>query len=120
MPTAPARPCVVPQCAKVAHARGRCTTHATEADRSRGTAKERGYDYAWSQYSIQWRTRFPLCGMRGDDRLHPEHSQCVQQGRETPAQCVDHIVPMSKGGEKWNPTNHQSLCLACNSAKGNR
>jgi 5-methylcytosine-specific restriction endonuclease McrA len=37
------------------------------------------------------------------------------------SQCVDHIVP-HKGDERlfWEPTNHQPLCLPCNSAKAVR
>jgi 5-methylcytosine-specific restriction endonuclease McrA len=102
---------------------GQCAIHGTSAqrrDKARGSAHERGYDYAWAQYSALFRTKYPICGMRTDGNLHREHSQCIQQGRTSAAEVVDHITPMSKGGSKWEPTNHQSLCKRCNTAKGDK
>ena len=30
---------------------------------------------------------------------------------------VDHIIPLSKGGEAWDPDNCQSLCRSCHIEK---
>jgi 5-methylcytosine-specific restriction enzyme A len=117
MPMAALRPCAQPGCSALV-SKGRCVQHAKAKDQARGTAQDRGYDYAWSQYSRDFRAKFPLCGMRIDGQLHPEHSICVREGVMTPAEVVDHIVSMSRGGSKWDPNNHQSLCRACNTAKG--
>jgi 5-methylcytosine-specific restriction endonuclease McrA len=57
--------------------------------------------------------------MRGDGLIHAEYSRCVQAGRAVQAECTDHILAVSKGGAFWEASNHQSLCLACNTAKAN-
>jgi 5-methylcytosine-specific restriction endonuclease McrA len=101
---------------------GECAQHGTPSqrrDRARGTAQERGYDYAWAEYSKGWRARFPICGMRADGRIYREHSRCAQEGVTVAGEVVDHIVPMSQGGSKFNPANHQTLCRRCNTTKAN-
>ncbi len=51
-------------------------------------------------------------------RIHLDHSQCAQQGRNTLADLVtDHITPLAQGGAKYDEANLQTLCRACNSAK---
>lgn len=113
MPSAALRPCAEPRCPELVKS-GRCAKHAKQVDRARGTATERGYDWAWAKYSKARLQRLPVCGMREDGTLDAEHSRCVQQGRTTPAEVTDHIVPMRQGGDKWSPANHLSLCAACN------
>lgn len=115
MPMAARRPCSSPGCASLSP----CATHTKQADRQRGTAHERGYDYRWSQFSQWWLGHYPLCGMRADGRIHLEHRRSICQG-DVFAECTDHIVPMSRGGEQYDEQNLQSLCIRCNSAKGNR
>lgn len=100
--------------------KGRCAVHAREQDLVRGTAQERGYDYRWSEFSKWWLSRFGLCGMRADGVIHGEHRRPACQGRAVPAECTDHIVPLSKGGAQYDEQNLQSLCIPCNTAKGNR
>lgn len=111
--------CAAPGCAVIVTA-GRCAAHARAKDRARGTAVARGYDYRWSLYSKRWLRAHPLCGERADGMVSTEHSRCAQAGRITAAECTDHIVPLSRGGDKWDPANHQSLCFSCNVAKGNK
>jgi 5-methylcytosine-specific restriction enzyme A len=96
---------------------GRCPEHARQYDQARGTAQERGYDARWARFSKLWRKRFPLCGMRADRQLHADHSQCVQAGLMTPAECVDHLISMRNGGAQYEESNLQSLCNRCNSRK---
>jgi 5-methylcytosine-specific restriction protein A len=110
------RPCAAPHC-PVLVPKGRCTTHARQQDTQRGTAQQRGYDYAWSQYSKAFLSEHPICGERADGTTDRIHSRCVQQGKTTAAQCVDHTVPMSHGGDKWDEANHMAACFACNSWK---
>jgi 5-methylcytosine-specific restriction protein A len=116
MPTAPLRPCPHAGC-PVLVAKGYCQTHARQREQQRGTAQERGYDHAWAEYSKRFRAAHPLCGERADGSMDTVHSRCAQQGRETPAQCVDHTIPMSQGGSKWDERNHMAACLQCNTWK---
>lgn len=116
MPRAALHPCVEPGCPILVE-RGRCPTHEGRHDRQRGTAHQRGYTYRWTQYSKAWLALFPLCGMRLDGRMHAEHSRCAQDSHVTAAECTDHIVSPKHGGDFWDPHNHQSLCLPCNTRK---
>ena len=45
---------------------------------------------------------------------------CRKQGKLTPAQMVDHIVPINKGGAPLDLDNLQSLCNACHAVKSAR
>lgn len=112
------RPCAQPGCPTLVQ-KGRCAQHERQQDRARGTAQERGYDHAWAEYSKRFRVAHPVCGERADGTLDRVHSRCAQQGLTTAAQCVDHTVPMSQGGSKWDPANHMSACLDCNTWKAN-
>ena len=104
------------------NAGGKCDVHRKVAqqvaDALRGSAQERGYDYRWSRFSQQWIADHPLCGMRADMQLHQTHSRCVQRHIMTGEDLVtDHIVPLLQGGAKYDTSNLQTLCRACNSAK---
>jgi 5-methylcytosine-specific restriction endonuclease McrA len=56
--------------------------------------------------------------MRQDGQQHREDSRCTQRGLRTPARVVDHIHAIADGGAVFDPANHQSLCVACNTRKG--
>jgi len=56
--------------------------------------------------------------MRADGQQYSEHSLCTQRGHRTPARVVDHIRAIAAGGAIFDPSNHQSLCIACNTRKG--
>jgi hypothetical protein len=74
---------------------------------------------SWAAYSRAFRKDHPTCGERADGTLDHVHSRCVQQGLTTPAECVDHTVPVTQGGAFWDPMNHMACCLACNTWKAN-
>jgi 5-methylcytosine-specific restriction endonuclease McrA len=97
--------------------KGRCPKHAKQQDLRRGTALERGYDARWATFSRAWRRRLPLCGMRADGSMDTVNSRCAKDGLTTPAECVDHVIPMSQGGDQYDENNLISSCLACNSWK---
>lgn len=75
------------------------------------------YPIRWKRHSIDFRARFPFCGLRSDNAFHPEHSDCARLGRKVLANLVDHIRPVELGGDMYDESNHQSLCFRCHSRK---
>ncbi len=47
----------------------------------------------------------------------PLCEECMKKGVLVPAQMVDHIVPINKGGAPLDINNLQSLCNHCHSVK---
>lgn len=108
--------CGHPSCSVLVK-KGKCVTHARTQDRARGTAQERGYNAQWALYSQTFRAQHPLCGERADGTMDTVNSRCAKEGRTTPAECVDHTIPISQGGSIFDPENHMSACFACNTWK---
>lgn len=81
-------------------------TKATRRDDRRGTANQRGYNYAWQQASKAFLDRNPLC------------AECRKEGRAEAATLVDHIVP-HRGDRRrfWDVNNWQGLCAAHHARK---
>ena len=50
-------------------------------------------------------------------RQNPICEQCIRIGLIIPAQVVDHIVPINKGGAALDIDNLQSLCHPCHNRK---
>lgn len=48
---------------------------------------------------------------------YPFCVECLKEGKRTKATMVDHIVPIKQGGERFAPSNLQSLCWSCHSRK---
>jgi 5-methylcytosine-specific restriction protein A len=62
----------------------------------------------WRKVSSGFRQCYPLCEI------------CEEAGLVVAAQCVDHIKPISQGGDKWSWANLQSLCNSCHARKSGR
>lgn len=62
----------------------------------------------WTRESKLFRQKHPLCEM------------CKAKGIITPAEVVDHIIPVDICKDFWDKSNWQSLCRKCNIEKGNR
>lgn len=78
------------------------------ADRKRGSAAARGYDAQWQKFR-DWYLR------------QPEHVFCalhISRDCAGVADCIDHIVPLEMGGAKYDMSNLQPSCRACNVKKG--
>ena len=71
----------------------------------RGTAASRGYDGQWQAVRLAYLSEQPLC------------EACLARGRTKPALDVDHIIPISKGGERLDPSNFMALCRKCHNRK---
>jgi 5-methylcytosine-specific restriction protein A len=112
------RYCAQPGCSTLVD-KGRCATHARRADQARGTAQQRGYTSRWATYAAAFRQQHPFCGERADGTRDTVHSRCAKDGLDTPAECVDHTIPLRQGGSMWDETNHMSACQACNLWKAN-
>ena len=97
--------------------RGSCPVCAQQRDRSRGTARQRGYDPAWDAYSRRWLAQYPWCGQRAGGGFSAEHSRCASLGERVRATVTDHIVALADGGAHMDPRNSQSLCTSCNTRK---
>jgi 5-methylcytosine-specific restriction endonuclease McrA len=59
----------------------------------------------WRKFARVYKDRNPLCVV------------CERQGLIEPAKVADHIIPINKGGEKFNEKNIQSLCESCHNRK---
>ena len=52
-------------------------------------------------------------------QMHPLCAECQRHKRVTPAQELDHVVPLFKGGAD-EPGNWQGLCKPCHQVKTQR
>ena len=80
-----------------------CPTHARQRERVRNATQDRAFYNLdrWVKLRQWFRGRYPLCGMRCDGVVHHEHRRPACQARgDVLAECVDHIVPVTKGGDK--------------------
>ena len=50
-------------------------------------------------------------------KLHPLCAECVKYDILTPTKIIDHIKPISKGGEPYDINNLQGLCESCHNSK---
>lgn len=63
-------------------------------------------------HTKEWRSaRFAVL------REEPLCRHCARIGYTKRAECVDHIVPISKGGAEYDRDNLQALCISCHNRK---
>ncbi|MBM7795195.1 HNH endonuclease [Pseudoglutamicibacter cumminsii] len=108
VPRKPKRPCSQPGCPELTDHRF-CPAHARAEDERYRTyqldpAINKRYDHRRRKIRNAYIQAHPLC------------EQCQTQGRVTPAQEVDHIVPLEDGGTH-DEANLQALCKPCHSSK---
>ena len=75
--------------------------------RARASSNARGYDYDWQKVRI-----------RVLNRDNWTCNYCKKKLFNSDA-TVDHIVPLSRGGERLDSNNLVAACRSCNSAKKN-
>ena len=63
---------------------------------------------SWRNLAKSHKKRNPLCVI------------CLETEVLTPVKITDHIIPIDKGGDKWNENNLQSLCTFHHNQKSGR
>ena len=110
MPRKPKRPCSYPGCPRLIDGRY-CEEHKKLTD-----AQYNKYgrdDFTKNFYKTQeWRH-----ARRQQLNRQPFCVECLKRGITSRATMVDHIDPIKQGGDKFAPTNLQSLCWSCHSRK---
>lgn len=91
-----------------------CQAHRKDmgGDSARGAARScgptgRGYDSTWIKLRRVFLAEHPLCA--NPYGLHDDLPPF--------AEIVDHIVPISEGGERLDEANLQALCRRCHARK---
>lgn len=113
MPAKAKRPCGAPRCPELVTEGRYCEQHRKahwkQRDETRGERRQeekKFYDSAeWKALREQQLRKEPFC------------RDCWERGAGTPAEMVDHIRPISLGGDRTSPANLQSLCHACHNRK---
>jgi len=108
LPYKPKHPCSYPSCPElILPGESFCTDHKRAEqkryDKQRGTAAQRGYGPRWQRYRRLYIAENPLC--INFDECHNVTT------------IVDHIQPVSQGGDFWDPKNHQPMCKSCHDRK---
>lgn len=110
MPRKPKRPCSYPGCPKLVDGMY-CEEHKKLTDK---------------QYNRYGRDEFTKNFYKTPEWLYvrkrqleqqPFCEECLKEGKRVKAKMVDHIKPIKQGGERFTPSNLQSLCWACHSRK---
>jgi 5-methylcytosine-specific restriction endonuclease McrA len=114
----PIRLCLEPRCGNKATGRGRCDEHRKQRERERSEARRRKV----------------LTGERTADAVKVYHSQkwlntrkavlsrdpiCQVCDNELSTQ-VDHIKPLSQGGDPYALDGLQGICVPCHAVKSGR
>ena len=102
------KPCTYPGCPKLTRTRY-CEEHTGTRTSPPRNARKMGYDSRWEKRRSNFLMNNPLC------------VECLKNGKYTPANVADHIVP-HKGDKRlfYDDNNLQSLCDSCHGVKSSR
>ncbi|MFE9845785.1 HNH endonuclease [Streptomyces goshikiensis] len=100
MPTSPPTRCGDPECQELT-TQGRCEAHQRKAWANKSKAWGSGSTRKWREFRARQLDREPQCRWCGS----------------TASLEVDHIIPLSQQGSKWDPANVQTLCATCHDVK---
>ena len=104
MPRASLRPCTYPGCNNLGDG-PRCPAHPYPVKRdARISAARRGYDQDWRDLRRWFLRHNPICMIR---------VKCYG----APASEVDHVTPLTLGGNRLDKSNLQSACGDCHKWK---
>lgn len=110
MPRKPKRPCSYPGCPKLVDGQY-CEEHKKLTD-SQYNKYGRDDFTKYFYKTPEWRY-----ARKKQLDTQPFCEECLKEGKRTKATMVDHIVPIKQGGDKFAPSNLQSLCWSCHSRK---
>lgn len=109
MPTSAPHACQQPGCPNKIRHGAYCDQHR------RRRAQQRRHDHhelafyntaRWRRFCAWFKARHPLC------------ERCKKQGRLTPTEHVDHVIPRSERPDlEYDEGNCQGLCRSCHSTK---
>lgn len=105
MPRASLRPCTYPGCNNIGDG-PRCPLHPNRKVDKRLGADKRGYDNDWHVLRRLFLRQHPVCQIR---------VKCYG----SPATEVDHIKPLTMGGNRLDSDNLQAACGTCHKWKTN-
>ena len=112
MPSRAPTPCRHPGCARLVPTPGRCTEHQPLLHRDYGRAR-RGFDAEVTFYrSTSW--RMVRAAFLREQQLC---AACAIGGRVVVAKVVDHVLPIKRGGARFDARNLQALCVPCHNRK---
>ena len=116
MPQAAPRPCRQPGCSTlVTGPIGYCDPHRKESWAAQNKVRRSTFE-GHARQAFYWSPRW-----RAFRRIylasHPLCVMCESSGRVASATEIDHVVPVSRGGETWDDGNLQALCKPCHSSK---
>lgn len=110
MPVRPKRVCRSQGCGNVTDKADGYCEQCTDAGRNDSAERRRAkttdpfyLSPEWRKYTRWWLSQHPLC------------ASCKRPGR-----IVDHIKPISEGGERLDPANTQTMCSRCHNQKTGR
>lgn len=110
MPRKPKRPCSYPGCPRLVDGQY-CEEHKRLTDKQYNRYGRD--DFTKNFYKTpEWRA-----ARKRQLNSQPFCEECLKAGKRTKATMVDHIVPIKQGGDKFAPSNLQSLCFSCHSRK---
>lgn len=113
MPISAKTPCRHAGCRALVDKPGHCDQHRKESFKAQKQSasddyKERNRFYqrsAWKRVRLAHLQDEPLC------------RSCRKAGRLAEAKIVDHIIPITDGGDEYADVNLQSLCTSCHNTK---
>jgi 5-methylcytosine-specific restriction protein A len=102
--------CSTPGCPNLSDQPGRCPDCRREADRARGSGRERGYTRKWARFRRDYLVFHPVCECDG--------TCCPPDGCHQLATDVDHIDGTGRNGPRaFDESNLMALAHSCHSRK---